>query len=687
MYKMLCTALLKVATSRNEAKQIHSLVAQNKLISMYVKCGSLMEGRKVFDEMGERDGFSWNAMISGYRREGYSHEALKLFYQMQGKGRGRNPTPDQFVFASILPACAKIGALEQGINIHHNIIESGFSSDVVVASALVDMYAKCGCIHKARELFDKMSKRDMIAWNSMIAGYVQNDFLDEALRLFKKMPRPDVASWNALITGYARKGFLHDALRLFNEMPKRDVVSWNAMITGYLQNGALDDALRIFNEMPQRNLVSWNAMIAGYVQNGVLDEATRLFKAMPRHDVISWNVMIAGYAQNGALEEALRLFNEMPQRNVVSWTAMIAGYAQNGLVEKALETFKQMYVEGVQPNSTTFSGILPSCAKVGALEQGMDIHRKIIEGGFSSDIVVVSALVDMYAKCGSIHKARDLFDNMPERNVISWTAMVAGYAQNGLVEKALETFNQMQLAGVSPNSTTFVCVLFACNHAGLVDEGCRLFCDITDYYCIMLNMDHYVCMVDLLGRASYLEEALTFIVKMSIKPAVPVWMCFLCACKRHKYIKVGVFTATLLFELDPENATPYVLLSNIYAEVGRWDDVQKIRSLMKDRGIKKIPGCSWIEVHKMVYAFLCRRHITPTNRGDICHVEGVILGNGGSRELSGSRHVLNDVEEENEIFSCHLSEKLATASGLLTYHASNIHKGRQELLCTKILEW
>ncbi|KAH9297554.1 hypothetical protein KI387_029236 [Taxus chinensis] len=790
----------------SQGKKFHSLIThrrfefathtffQNTLINLYVKCGSLVDARKVFDGMPERDGCSWNAMIAAYRRDGYPQNALILFHEMQRTG----VQPDEFTFASILPACAKIGALDQGMDIHKSLIKNGLMLNVVVVSALVDMYAKCGSIRKARELFDKMSQRDAVSWNAMIGGYAQNGALDEALRLFKEMPRRNVVSWTTMIAGYAQNGVLDEALRLFKEMPQRNVVSWNAIIAGYAQNGVLDEALRLFEEMPQRNVaswnamiagyaqngfvekatetlkqmqvagvmpnsttfasilpacakvralqqgmdihqsimdsefssdvvvgsalvdmyakcgsmqkaqevfdkmsqrdeVSWNAMIAGYAQNGVLNEALRLFKEMPRRDVVSWNTMIAiyaqkgalnealgffkempqrnvvswnamlaGYAQNGILVKALRFFEEMPQRDVVSWNAMIAGYAQNGLGEKALETFKQMKLSGIKPNSTTFAGILPACAKMGALELGMDIHQSIIERGLISDVVVASALVDMYAKCGSIQKAHRVFDKISQRDAVSWNAMIAGYAMHGSRKDALRLFELMKDSGTNPDHVSFLCVLFACSHAGLVDEGCKYFNGMSGSYSIMPVMDHYACMVDLLSRAGYLLEALIFIIKMTIKPAVIVWMCLLGACRSHKNIEIGVFTTTLLFELDPKNVAPYVLLSNIYAEMGRWGDVQKVRRLMKDKGIKKIPGCSWIEVNKIVHVFCVGDRSHPQTQEVYAKLEELSEEMRAAGYSPDSKHVLNDVEEEEkELFLCHHSEKLAIAFGLL----------------------
>ncbi|XP_057865084.2 pentatricopeptide repeat-containing protein At2g22070 [Cryptomeria japonica] len=801
-------------TALSHGKQIHSLISyrgvafsthafvRNKLIDMYIKCGSLVDARQVFADMKERDCFSWNAMIAAYRRDGCPEEALTLFQQMQRIG----VQPNQFTYSSILQACAKTRALEQGMDIHQSIMENGLLSDVVVGSALVNMYAKCGNIYKARQVFDKMPQKNEISWNTMIAGYAQNGVLVEALRLFEDMPQRNVVSWTALIAVYAQNGFVEEALEsfkemqlagvkpnsttfvsilpacakmgaleqgsnihqsiveggfaldvevtnalidmyakcgwiqkacdLFNDLPQPDVVSWNALTAGYIQSGSVDKALKIFKEMPQKNVVSWTTIIAGYAQSGFVEEALqtfrqmqlagvkpnsatfasiltacakmgalehgmethqsiiasgfmrdvvdanalidmyakcrsvqkarKVFSKMSTRDIVSWNAMTAGYAHNGILDQVLQLFKEMPQRNVVSWTLMIAGYAQNGFVEKALETFKQMQLTVVKPNSTTFVSVLPACGKMGALEQGMDIHRSIIESGFLSDVVVANALIDMYAKCGSIKKASALFDKISQRDVVSWNAMTAGYAQNGFCKDAIKLFELMKLSGTSPDHISFSCVLYSCCHAGLVEEGCKYLNGMSESYCITPTIDHYVCMVDLLGRAGYLEEALEFIIKLPFKPVVIVWMCLLGACRSEKNIRLGLFTATLLFELDPKNSASYVLLSNIYAEVGRWNEVHKVRKLMKDGRIKKIPGCSWIEIHKMVHTFCVGDRSHPQTKEIYEKLEELSCGMKAAGYSPGIHHVLNDVdEEEKELFLQHHSEKLAIAFGLL----------------------
>ncbi|XP_057848233.2 pentatricopeptide repeat-containing protein At2g13600-like [Cryptomeria japonica] len=590
-----------------ERKLLWDVVVVNALLDMYVKCGSIHKARELFDKMSQRDVFSWTTMIVGYTQNNSGEHALETFKQMQLAG----VKPDFTIFASILPACAQLGLFDQGMEIHQSIMERENLSDVVVANALLDMYAKCGRICKARQMFDILSEKNVVSWNAMIAGYAQNGVLDEALKLFIEMPQRDVVSWTTMITGYVQNGFSEKSFEIFKQMLLSGVIPnstiFASIIPACTKLGFPKQGMEIHQKLVEKgffsDVVVSNALIDMYAKCGSIHKAREVFDKIHQKNVVSWTTMIAGYAQNGVLDEALRLFEEMPQKNVVSWTVMIAGYAQNGFVEKALETFKQMQLAGVKADSTTFASILPACAKMGALEQGTGIHQTIIERGNPSDVIVANALVDMYAKCGSTQKARELFDKIPKKNLVSWTTMIAGYAQNSSCDDALKIFELMKNSGTYPDHVSFICVLLACSHAGLVSEGCKHFNSMSDFYCIAPRIDHYVCMVDLLGRAGHLEEALYLIIKMPIKPVVVVWTCLLGACRTHKNIGLGVFAATLLFHLDPKNAATYVLLSNIYAEVGGWGEVHIVRKLMKERGIKKIPGCSWIEGHKMVLIF------------------------------------------------------------------------------------
>jgi pentatricopeptide repeat protein len=541
----------------------------NTLVNMYTKCGSLADARTVLEEMRKRNAVSWTVMIAAYAKNGDREEALKLYYQMRKTG----VQPNQFTFASVLPACCNLGALEQGKEIHLDIIKRGFLSDAFVGSALLDMYVKCGSIEDARQVFDNMLERDVVAWTSMIAGYARHGLVDEALVLFRIMP--------------------------------------------------------------ERNVVSWTAIIAGCAQHHSFGKALKLFWRMPERDVVSWNAMIARCAQRGYSAEALKLFEEMKMR-------------------------------GVMPDSDTFSGVLLACTNLIALEQGKEIHEEIMMRDLMSDVFLGNALVDMYAKCGSIEDAYQVFDKMPKRDVVSWTTMIAGYAMHGLVKEAIWLFEQMQESGTTPDYVTFIGVLSACCYAGLVDAARQYFDCMSRVYHIKPVMEHYCCMIDLLGRAGRLEEALDFINKMPTAPNAIIWGSLLSACRIHCNVELGERVAEYIFELEPRNPTPYLLLLNIYAGAGKWDDIDKVRTMMKDRGIKRKAGCSWIEVNKEMHTFVVGDRSHSQTQEIYAKLETL---SGQMREagyVPETKFVLNDLDnEQKDQILCHHSEKLALAFGLI----------------------
>eukprot|EP01018_Ginkgo_biloba_P003196 Gb_11220 [translate_table: standard] len=590
----------------NERGFLSDRYLQNTLMNMYAKCGSLVEARKVFDEMSKRDVYSWTMMISAYSRQGLAREALSLFHQMERTGI----QPNQVTFASVLPACAELAALEEGMEIHEQIIRNGCQSNVIVESALVDMYAKCGCIEKARDVFDKMLKRDVFSWTVMIAAYAKHGLYEEALKLFRQMRRTCVQP---------------------NQFTFASVLPACA--------NSLEQGMEIHEEIIR----------CGFQSN-----------------VFVGNSLIDMYAKRGSIEKAHDVFYRMRQRDVVSWNTMIAAFTRHGFSEEALRLFHQMQRTGIQPDQFTFTSILPACANLAALEQGMEIHEEIIRSEFQYNVFVGNALVDMYAKCGSIETARNLFDKMHQRNTVSWNTMIGGYAMHGYGKEALKLFGLMQQSGMNPDYVTFVSVLFACCHAGLVDEGWQYFDCMRQDYHITPSMEHYVCMVDLLGRAGRLDEAQDFICKMPIQPDANVWRCLLGACRVHNNVNLGERVAELLFELEPKNAAPYVLLSNIYAAAGRWDDTENVRRMMRDRMVKKTPGCSWIEVNKQVHAF----RVGDKSHAQTHKIYAKLEKLSGQMKIAGyvpdTRFVLHDVEEEQkEQILCYHSEKLAIAFGLI----------------------
>eukprot|EP01018_Ginkgo_biloba_P034625 Gb_37253 [translate_table: standard] len=485
------------------------IIVGNSLATIYAKCGNMVDARRVLDQMPERDVVSWTAMIAAYARNGFAEDALTLFYQMQLTGI----QPNQFTFASVLPACVNSAVLK---GVHEEIIKSGLQFNVFVGNALVDVYAKAGNVENARDLFDKM--------------------------------------------------------------PQRNVVSWNSMIAGYAQKGQVDEAMKLFQKMPERNVVSWTTVIAGYAQNGFGEEAQKLFRQMQmayvKPNSKTFAIVLPACASLAALKHGEEIHGHIIRSGILS-----------------------------DPNAQTFTVVLPACANLAALQQGKEVHEIIIKTGFQNNLFVDSALVDMYAKCGSIENAHAVFDKMTQQGIASWNAMILAYATHSCCREALHFFDKMQQSGTNPDQITFIGVLSACCHAGLVDEGWQYFYCMSQYYHITPAIEHYGCMVDLLGRAGHLDEALGFINKMPIKPDATVWGCLLGACRIHANVELGECVAERIFELDSKSAAPYVLLSNIYAAAGRWNDIEKVRKMMKDRGVNKKPGCSWIEVNKQVHAF------------------------------------------------------------------------------------
>jgi pentatricopeptide repeat protein len=633
-----------------EGKRIHAhinlrgftgdIFLDNTVANMYTKCGSLVDARRVFDEMRERDVCSWTIMISAYARHEPHLEALAFFRRMKQDGL----EPNHFTFSSLLPACASLASLEVGVEIHEEIIRGGFDSNVSVASALVDMYAKCGSIEKARQVFDKMLERNVISWTSMIGAYARRGDAKEALELYYQMRRagvqPNHFTFSSVLPACARSASLEQGVEIHEE-----IVRGGFQSNGFVMTGLVDM----------------------YAQFGKIEKARALFDKIHQPDLVARNAMIWGYAQNGLVDEALKLFNKIPRKDVVSWNAMIAGFTQNGRGDEALKLFEQMQLTGARPDAKTIASILPTCANLAALEQGVEIHDKIIKSGLISDLIVVNALIDMYAKCGSIEKARELFDEMHEQDVVSWNIMLGGYATHGGAKEALKLFEKMKCSGMKPNHVTFVNVLSACSRAGLLDEGYQYFNSMSKDHDVTPAMEHYICMVDLLGRAGRLDEAQDFIKKMPIKPNAVLWSCLLSACRQHNNVELAESAAENLFELDPENAAPYVLLSNIYAAAGRWGDIEKVRKMMKERGIKKTPGCSWIEVDKQVHAFLVGDKSHPQTEKIYSELERLSREMKVAGYVPDTRFVLNDVneEEEKERILCHHSEKLAIVFGLL----------------------
>ncbi|CAM6092823.1 unnamed protein product [Calypogeia fissa] len=709
-----------VVGALEEGRTIHEQIIQtgydtdlfvgSSLVGMYAKCGSIEDAWQVFTKMPTRNVVAWSSMILGYVKCGQGQKALELYQRMQKEG----VEPNSVTFVGVLNACASLGALEDGRRVHKQIIHGSFESDGFVGSSLVDMYAKCGSIDDAWSVFKKMQTRNVVAWTSMILGYVKCGHAQKALDLYEQMKpeevEPNTVTFvgvlnacaslmaipdgrliheqiiqkgcesnlfvgSSLIDMYAKFECIEDAREVFDKMALRDVVAWTSMILGYVRCGQGLEALDLYRQMQaegiEPDIVTFLGVLNACGTAGALHEGKLVHEQLITRGLVSDEVvgscLVDMYAKCGRIHDAVRVFKKMPTRTSVAWTAMISGYVNCGKQLKALELSRQMQLEGVKPSRFTFLAVLNACASVGALEEGRRVHKQIIQSGFEADVFVGSCLIDMYAKCGSIDDAQRVFDTMPLRDVVAWTAMLGGYAVHGHAKQALQHFERMRQDAVPINQITFVCLLTACRHAGLVDEGLQYFQCMGPVSSIVPSVEHYTCVIDLLGRAGRLHEAEDLIRGMSCKPDATVWMSLLSACRIHDNVLMGEQVATRVLELDPGNAASYILLSNIYASAGKWDSRAKIQRQRWKNSMKKDPGCTWIEVNSKVHTFTVHDQAHP----QITEIHEVLNRLSEKMEDAGYvpdvRFVLQDIREEEKVFCLrHHSEKLAIAFGLIS---------------------
>ncbi|XP_050368129.1 pentatricopeptide repeat-containing protein At1g08070, chloroplastic-like [Argentina anserina] len=483
-------------------------------------------------------------------------------------------------------------------------------------------------------------------WNTIIRGYSLSSTPLRAVEFYRMMilsgTEPNSYTFPFVLKSCARIGAASpEGKQLHGHVLKLglgcDAFVHTSLINMYAKSGELENARLVFDKSCLRDAVSYTALITGYVSRGCMDDARRLFDEMLARDAVSWNAMISGYAQSGRFEEALGLFEEMRRANVV-------------------------------PNESTMVSVLSACAHLGALDLGKWIHVYIDKKLQSlSNAPLQTSLIDMYAKCGNIEAAKQVFDGMEDKSLASWNAMITGLAMHGEANAALELFSKMGDEGIKPDDITFVGVLSACNHGGLVDLGRKYFSSMTKDYNISPQLQHYGCMIDLLGRAGLLDEAEALMKTMEMKPDGAVWGSLLGACRTHKRVEMGEYVAKHVFELEPENAGAYVLLSNIYAGAGMWDDVARIRTTLNDMGIKKVPGSTSIEVDSVVHEFLVGDKVHPLSEEiyEMLKEMDRLLDMAGF--VPDTSEVLYDMDEEwKEGVLSHHSEKLAIAFGLIS---------------------
>ncbi|KAG1342183.1 Pentatricopeptide repeat-containing protein, mitochondrial [Cocos nucifera] len=544
----------------------------------------LVYGSMILRKLENQNVFSWNVVIRGYSDGDDPEESILLYKLMLNS----NARPDNYTYPFLFKACAKMMDFQLGMEVFGQAFRLGWSSDVYVINALIHMFAMSGSLDDARKLFDGSSVRDLVSWNTMINAYVQSGCPREALELFREMEvekvRPDEVTMIGLVSCCTQLQDLYLGKR-FHRYIEDNRINFTVPLT--------------------------NTLMDMYVKCGSLEPAQALFGTMTKRTVVSWTTMIVGYAKFGLLDAAERVFREMPERDVIPWNALMAGYVQCKRGKEAIELFHEMQSTHVKPNEVTMGTLLSACSQLGALEMGMWVHHCINKHGFHLNVALGTALVDMYAKCGNIQKSIRVFKEIPERNALTWTAMICGLASHGYADDAIEHFLKMRDIGLQPDEVTFVGVLSACCHAGLVDEGRMLFDQMMSKYKLVRKLKHYSCMVDLLGRAGLLDEAEELVKAMPMEPDAVVWGALFFACRIHGNIAMGERAALRLLELDLHDSGIYVLLANMYVEANMRDEADKVRVLMGKMGVEKTPGCSSIEVNGMVHEFIVRDKFHP----------------------------------------------------------------------------
>lgn len=570
-----------------------------------IQSGMLDRARNVFDFMPERDVTSWNYMIAAYSQNRRDRDALELFELMQMEGC----IPDSLTFVSILTACAHLRDLDVCIEMHASILSWGLEKNRDLMNPLINMYNKCGSLEDTQSIFNKLEDRTIFAWNALLAVHVREGYAIEAFQFYKQMSihgtspddvtfitllgsfvsqddltdgrhmhasiveaalEPDVMIGNALISMYGRCEAVDDANRMFNRMVDRDVISWNALITVHAQLGHTNESLVIFSEMEvevEPNKVTFVTILDVCATVAALADGKKVHARLSRSahllDFVVMTALLNMYGRCGSLVDAREIFDSMTERDIISWNALIAAYVHNEVFDKASQLFKKMEEESIQPDEVTFANVLMAYANQFTFNDGKDLHARIVGDGVKLDTLVGNSLINFYGKCGRVEDAWMTFNNLPKRDIVSWNAMITAYSQHAHCKEACYLLQEMQMHNNFPNGVTFLSVLTAFSHNGLVEEGCLCFASMIQVYFISPIAEHYNVMVDLLGRAGRLDDAEVIIKKMPMEPDTTTWMGFLSACRKQLDFARGIQSAAHVFYLDPDYNPAYVVLSDL----------------------------------------------------------------------------------------------------------------------------
>lgn len=527
---------------------------------------------------------------------------------------------------SLLQNCKSIKQLTQ---IHAHIITNGFTQKNFILVRLLSPLLTSYNLKYADQVFRHVQSPSTTLWNQIIRGHARSENPQKSVELFNQMEKstatPDGYTYSYVLNACAKGSLFREGQQLHGKILKK----WS-----------------LLNVFVQTNLVNLYATTG---EDYGVDDAQKVFEEMSEKNVVTWNSLIFGYFRNGDVDEALRIFDEMPDKNVVSWTTVIAGCTQNGRCQQALALFRLMQRRYVEFDQVTLVSVLSACAELGALDLGKWIHSCVVESSqFRNEPVLVSlynALIHMYASCGEIEEAYRVFQGMLRRNSVSWTSIITGFAKQGYAHEALTIFQQMESWGgndVRPDEITFLAVLFACSHAGYVNEGYRHFKCMKETWGVEPRIEHYGCMVDMLSRAGLFDEAVALVETMPMKPNEAVWGALLGGCKIHKNVRLASSVAQkLTVELEPDRAAGYfVLLSNLYATDKRWRDVVVTRQKMFGIGVKKPPGQSRIEAEGTINSFLA----SDLNHKHACSIYEMLGLLTGQAKLQGYQPSVSEEE-------------------------------------------
>ncbi|KAL3506419.1 hypothetical protein ACH5RR_031801 [Cinchona calisaya] len=589
----------------------------------------------------------------------------------------QNPNQAETHFISLIHSAKTSLQLQQ---IHTQLILQGISSHSQIIAQLISSSSLHKSINYSLQIFNSFHYPSLFMFNALIRGLTENSYFDKSVEFFKLMLRLNVRP-NRLTIPFVLKSVLGLGDKWLGGMIHVGILKMGlefdsfvrvSLVDMYVKVELFSSALKVFDESPERNklesVLLWNVVINGCCKNGILEKAIELFEAMPERNLGSWNSLINGLMRNGEVDKAMELFDGMVEKNVVSWTTMIHGLSLNGMHEKALEMFFEMVEEhGVRANDLTLVSVLCACAKIGALEAGIRVHNYLSNKKFRLNAAIGTALVDMYAKCGQIQSASQVFHVTKEKDIRTWSVMIWGWAIHGSVEQALQCFENMKCAGIEPDEVVLLAVLTACSHAGRIDQGLKFFNSLKLDYSIEPTMKHYAVVVDLFGRAGHLAEALRFIQSMALAPDFVIWGALFSACRAHKNVEMAKYVSEKILQLEPKHSGSYVFMSNIYAGAGIWEEVERLRTSMKDKGAVKDTGWSYMEVDGKLHTFVA---------GDQAHMHTQEIYSkleemtNRARELGympETELVLHNIEEEEkeDALGSH-SEKLAMAFGLIS---------------------